>query len=87
VVALDEMASKFYESQVRELFGDWMDCRGLGMNDAEMADFMVKKAHLGMNSGASFGREGEGYMRLNAACPRSVLEQALAQLRTVVNGL
>jgi cystathionine beta-lyase len=64
----------------------WLDCRGLGMSDAELADFMIKKARLGMNSGASFGKGGEGYMRLNAACPRSVLAQALTQLRTAVTG-
>lgn len=58
----------------------WLDCRALGMDDAALADFMVHKAGLGMNSGASFGQGGEGYMRLNAACPRSVLEQALKQL-------
>jgi Bifunctional PLP-dependent enzyme with beta-cystathionase and maltose regulon repressor activities len=65
----------------------WLDCRGLGMSDAALAEFMVKKAQLGMNSGASFGKGGEGYMRLNAACPRSVLEQAMEQLAAAVNGL
>ena len=65
----------------------WLDCRSLGMSDAALAEFMVKKAQLGMNSGASFGKGGEGYMRLNAACPRSVLEQAMEQLTAAVNGL
>lgn len=65
----------------------WLDCRELGLNDAELADFMVKKARLGMNSGISFGKGGEGYMRLNAACPRSMLKQAVEQLRAAVNAL
>lgn len=65
----------------------WLDCRALGMDDAQLNNFMVQKARLGMNGGASFGRGGEGYMRLNAACPRSVLEQAMENLKSAVNGL
>lgn len=65
----------------------WLDCRDLGMDDSQLNDFMVQKARLGMNSGASFGTGGEGYMRLNVACPRSVLEQAMENLKLAVNSL
>ncbi len=65
----------------------WLDCRELGMTNEELRDFMINKAGLGLNEGCSFGRSLSGYMRLNAACPRSVLEQALKQLKEAVNKL
>lgn len=65
----------------------WLDCRALGMGDAELERFMVEKAGLGMNLGSSFGPGGEGYMRLNAACPRPVLRKALEQLENAVRAL
>jgi len=65
----------------------WLDCRGLDMTNEELRDFMIHKAGLGLNEGCSFGRSLSGYMRLNAACPRSVLEQALKQLKEAVNKL
>ena len=46
---------------------------------------MIKKAKLGLNDGVSFGRNLSGFMRLNAACPRSVLEQAMNQLKSAVD--
>ena len=65
----------------------WLDCRDLGLNNQELHDFMIQKAGLGLNDGYAFGRSLNGYMRLNAACPRSVLEQALQQLEAAVNSL
>ncbi|MCW6088940.1 MalY/PatB family protein [Clostridium sporogenes] len=65
----------------------WLDCRELGMSNEELRDFMIHKAGLGLNEGCSFGRSLSGYMRLNAACPRSVLEQALKQLKEAINKL
>lgn len=62
----------------------WLDCRGLGMSNEELRAFMIEQAGLGLNEGWSFGRSLSGYMRLNAACPRSVLEQALKQLKAAV---
>jgi cystathionine beta-lyase len=40
-----------------------------------------------LNDGTTFGKEGEGFMRLNIACPRAVLEQALKQLEQAVRNL
>ena len=65
----------------------WLDCRELNMTNEELRDFMVKKAGLGLNEGWKFGRSLTGFMRLNTACPRSVLEKALGQLRNAVNAL
>ena len=65
----------------------WLDCRELGMSNEELRDFMIHKAGLGLNEGCSFGRSLSGYMRLNAACPPSVLEQALKQLKEAMDKL
>ena len=65
----------------------WLDCRALGLSNQELHDFMIQKARLGLNDGWAFGRSLNGFMRLNAACPRSVLEQALRQLEEAVNTL
>ena len=65
----------------------WLDCRDLGLTNEELHDFMIQKAKLGLNDGCAFGRSLNGYMRLNAACPRSVLEQAMRQLEAAVNSL
>ena len=48
---------------------------------------MIEKAGLGLNEGWSFGRSLSGYMRLNAACPRPVLERALKQLKKAVDDI
>lgn len=65
----------------------WLDCRELGLSNDALHDFMIKKAKLGLNDGRSFDRSLEGYMRLNAACPRSVLKKAMRQLEAAVNSL
>lgn len=65
----------------------WLDCRELGFDNESLRRFMIEKAKLGLNEGYTFGRSLTGYMRLNAACPRSVLEKALKQLREAVDEL
>ena len=58
----------------------WLDCRDMGLSQDALNDFFVDKAHLALNNGVAFGEEGEGFMRLNVASPRSILEQAMMQL-------
>ncbi len=65
----------------------WLDCRELGMSNEELRRFMIEKAGLGLNEGWSFGRSLNGFMRLNAACSRKVLEQAMKQLEEAVKAL
>ena len=63
----------------------FLDCRALGLNQDQLNRLFVEDAHLALNDGTTFGKEGEGFMRLNIACPRAVLEQALKQLEQAVN--
>ena len=58
----------------------WLDCRELGISQEALNDFFVDKAHLALNDGAMFGKEGTGFMRLNVGSPRSIIEKAMLQL-------
>jgi cystathionine beta-lyase len=64
----------------------WMDCSGLGLDDRELSAFMLEEAGLALDEGTLFGTGGGGFMRLNFACPRSILETALGQLESAVSG-
>lgn len=58
----------------------WLDFREYGMNDEELMKFTVEKAKVGLNNGARFGTGGDGWLRLNIGCPRSVLKEGLERL-------
>lgn len=63
----------------------WLDCRGLRLDDAALKDFMLKKAKVWLNDGPGFGNGGSGFQRINLACPRSILEEALRRIEKAVN--
>lgn len=65
----------------------WLDCSELGMTTNQLQDFMVNKAHLGLNKGTTFGPGGENHLRLNIGCPISVLEEAMNNLKMAVDSL
>ncbi len=58
----------------------WLDCRGLGMNQARLDQFFVETVKLGLNSGSTFGPEGSGFLRMNIACPKATVEEALKRI-------
>jgi len=62
----------------------WLNCKSLHLTDEELNNFFIKKAGLGLNRGTVFGLGGEGYMRMNIACPTSIIEQSLNQLLKAV---
>ncbi|RGF50910.1 pyridoxal phosphate-dependent aminotransferase [Eubacterium sp. AF36-5BH] len=63
----------------------WLDCSALGFEDKELEKFIVEKAKLWLDSGYIFGKEGEGFQRINIACPRETLKKALEQLKEAVD--
>ena len=63
----------------------WLDCRNLNLDGDDLVDFFVNKARLALNDGRLFGDGGDGYMRINIACPRRILEKALYQLENAVD--
>lgn len=62
----------------------WLDCRKLGLSGKELQKFMVEKAKVGLNEGSTFGPGGEGFMRINVATQRSVVEKAMHSIETAV---
>ncbi|MDO4302364.1 MAG: MalY/PatB family protein [Bacillota bacterium] len=63
----------------------WLDFRGLGLNSGELENLVIEKAGLWLDDGTMFGESGKGFQRINAACPRSILDQALLQLEYAVH--
>ena len=61
----------------------WMDFKDYGISDEELNRKMVQEANLGLNAGHIFGKEGECCMRMNLACPRSVVEKAMNNIKKV----
>lgn len=62
----------------------WMDCRALGMDDDDLSEFFMEEAKLWLHAGITFGKSGSGFMRMNIACPREVLQQALGSLTSAL---
>jgi cystathionine beta-lyase len=63
----------------------WLDCRSMNRSGAELNRFFVEQAGVGMNEGSRFGPGGEGFMRMNLACPRATINKALEQIETAIN--
>lgn len=59
----------------------WLDFREYGLSDDELMEIMRDKAGVALNPGPLFGSDGSGFMRLNFACPRSVLQTALLRIK------
>ena len=58
----------------------WVDFRGAGMTTEEIEDFIIQKARIAVDMGTWFGPGGEGFLRFNLACPRSLVEEAMHRL-------
>ena len=63
----------------------WLDCRSMDMSGRELHRFFIDRAGVGMNEGSLFGPGGEGFMRMNLACPRVTVEKALKQIDSAIN--
>ncbi len=59
----------------------WIDFNGTGLSPDEIQDRIRNKARLWLNNGIFFGNNGEGFQRLNLACPRCILVEALNRLK------
>ena len=58
----------------------WLDCRGMKFSNKELREFFINEAHLGLNAGLAFGREGSGFMRLNFALSSAKMSEVLERL-------
>ena len=74
------LAERHPEWKVTRLEGTylvWVDIRATGKTSAEVTDWLLKEKHILVNSGTMYGEAGEGFIRINIACPRERLKAPL----------
>ncbi|HCC93298.1 MAG TPA: cystathionine beta-lyase [Flavobacteriaceae bacterium] len=62
----------------------WINCRNLGYSSTEICSKLMEISKLQLNSGDLYGEAGEGFIRMNIACPRSTLEEGLKRLQKAI---
>ncbi|KXH86094.1 MalY/PatB family protein [Sporosarcina sp. HYO08] len=62
----------------------WIDCRELGLTAEELETLLLSKAKVALNQGYTFGPGGEGFVRMNLACPRHIIEKAVKQMEEAI---
>ncbi len=62
----------------------WLDFRALGLDAKDLARFLAQDARIALSPGYWFGREGAGFVRMNIACPKSILQEALSRLAQAI---
>lgn len=90
-----EFAKDYFEKHIPEIkfrapegtYLIWLDCSALGLGDSELSSFILNKAKLWLDDGFIFGDGGSGFERMNIACPRTVLKEALDRLKNAVKKL
>ena len=58
----------------------WLDIRRTGMDGKTYAERLLREARVAVNAGSMYGEAGRDYIRLNLACPRAHLEEALRRI-------
>lgn len=62
----------------------WVDCRKLSLSSAELKRLMYKEAKIAFTEGSLYGKNGEGFLRINLACPQDLLKEALDRFTSAV---
>lgn len=78
---LKENVSRIKPVPVEATYMQWLDCTALGMDEPELLAFMREEANLYLSNGSRFGKAGNGFLRMNLACPTHVLDDALKRLK------
>lgn len=63
----------------------WVDCRKTGLTSGELEEKLIREGEVWLNPGSMYGAAGEGFMRINIACPRSRLIEGLKRVAKVLN--
>ncbi|MGD6778929.1 MalY/PatB family protein [Sutcliffiella horikoshii] len=63
----------------------WIDCRKLGLGEEELKRRLLHKGKLALESGSKFGKEGNGFVRMNVACTKATLQDGLQRLKTALS--
>lgn len=81
---LKEKLPKVKMTKLEGTYLVWLDFRECGLDAKTLDEKIIYDAKLWLDSGSIFGRSGEGFQRINIACPRSVLKAALVRIAGVV---
>lgn len=65
----------------------WLDCRKLNLSPSELDDLFLGKANIWLHNGHTFGAGGDGFMRMNIACPNSILVEAIERIKSALYNL
>lgn len=84
----------FFDSEIPEIrvihpegtYLVWLDCRSLGLDKHQLRNLFLNQARVFLDEGSLFGPEGDGYERINIACPRSLLMEALERIVAAIKG-
>jgi len=87
--SLDDLCKKYPEfiklTPIEATYLAWLDCRGFGFkSNRKLREFFVDEAKLGLNPGISFGRAGDGYMRLNFGVSSDKMSKVISQLEAAL---
>lgn len=84
-VAANTSAIKLVDSEATYLL--WLDISKTGYNGKELAEIIRNKTGLYLSAGNAYGKGGENFLRMNIACPRSMVEDGLTRLEKAINNL
>ncbi|MGJ7920087.1 MalY/PatB family protein [Neobacillus sp. LXY-4] len=62
----------------------WLDCRKLGLSDQELKERLLQKGKIALEPGTKYGPGGEGFVRMNIACPEETMREGLMRLKLAV---
>lgn len=65
----------------------WIDCKKIGISSDKLAEIIREKSGLYLSEGCEYRGDGRDFLRMNLACPRSVLEDGLNRLKKSVAGM
>ena len=80
----DEYLPEFPVMMLEGTYLVWVDCSVLNQTSAEIVKDLLKKEKLWVNEGSLYGETGEGFIRINIACPRQRLIEGLNRLKRVL---
>ena len=83
---LDFFTNELPEFPIVKLEGTylvWVDCKVLGIASGELEEKLIREGGVWLNPGSMYGEAGEGFMRINIACPRARLAEGLARVKKV----
>jgi cystathionine beta-lyase len=74
-------------SRVEATYLGWLDCEGIGVIKSSAAEFFLNHARVALSDGAEFGKGGKHFVRLNFACPRKRLAEALDRMKSALESI